>query len=799
MSEFQDLVQTLQMALKAQLMYMASHPRAQSALDTLGAQLDEWLATKPSIHIATSNGKLFLDGAPFEGKHIHLASLVRQLTDRQIGGLILLRGISVSELSEVLGLLILKPSKIEAEGGVGAILAKKNLPHVQLSQTVYKEVREGEGGDEAHGGATPTVNKDGGLSDPAMQAALEALAASMAATTAADVKSGHGSQGFQGTQGPQATAGPAAPAQPAFNLEILTEQWEEQLELIPHQSLLEGDFQPAQLGFLGGTPLSFGMGDNFPPSSQVEGLRRALLALTPDKLMAVVAGLDSLPAGHGGMRMAFQSLATEAFTQASNAMLASDAPWEPMREAMFETLQFAPQQQSMLAALETELRTKAAGAEQIARLQELIQQLDWETQSIEEKLRQAQEQGRLWQITLDQRLRFLKRMLDEGRVEGLLVLLDQILDALRSEDVSQREKAAQTLPGIARWIEDPGLPVEAEGPLVQGLSAHFGWEPMAHIHRSSAEALGVVLVSQVNRGEPGQALALVQELTGLCAFHDGRQDWRETALDTLRESLGSPGCLAKVAELLHTSTPATMLGELIPYLDAVGLSAARFLVGVLGDEPDRKRRAKELEAIRSMGELALPAVYEGLDSPAWFLVRNALNLLSDMGDAAALEPVRACLAHPDGRVKRAAVRAMWKLAGPASVPHLLAAIPLVDPETQSEIMFALVQVRAVQAVSTLAAYAVDRRNPEALRAKAAETIGQIGDPRSIQVLVEIVRRKGRLFTTAEPVQVRLAACKALLALDSAPAWEALCELVAAEPWHRDRTVLQQVVNTRRTT
>jgi hypothetical protein len=591
--------------------------------------------------------------------------------------------------------------------------------------------------------------------------------------------------------------GPSAPVQPAFNLEILTEQWEEQLELIPHQSLLEGDFQPAQLGFLGGTPLSFGMGDNFPPSSQVEGLRRALLALTPDKLMAVVAGLDSLPAGHAGMRMAFQSLATEAFTQASNALMASDAPWESVRQAMFETLQFAPQQQTMLAELENDLRTKAAGADQIARLQELIQQLDWETQSMEEKFRQAQEQGKLWQITLDQRLRFLRRMLDEGRVEGLLALIEQILDALRSEDVSQREMAAQTLTGIARWIEDPGLPIEAEGPLVEGLCAHFGWEPLAHIHRSSTEALGVVVVSQVNRGEPGHALALLQELAGLCAFHDGRQDWRESALASLWEVLGTPGCLAKVAELLHTSTPETMLGELIPYLEAVGQPAARFLVGVLGDEPDRKRRAKELEAIRSMGALALPAVYEGLDSSAWFLVRNALNLLSEMGDADAVEPVRACLAHPDGRVKRAAVRALWKLGGPASVPHLLAALPLVDPETQSEIMFALVQVRAIQAIPTLAAFAVDRRNPEAQRVKAAETIGQIGDPRSIQVLVEIVRRKGRLFTTAEPVQVRLAACKALLALDSPPAWEALCELVAAEPWHRDRSVLQQVVNTRR--
>jgi HEAT repeat protein len=112
-------------------------------------------------------------------------------------------------------------------------------------------------------------------------------------------------------------------------------------------------------------------------------------------------------------------------------------------------------------------------------------------------------------------------------------------------------------------------------------------------------------------------------------------------------------------------------------------------------------------------------------------------------------------------------------------------------------MFALVQVRAIQAIPTLAAFAVDRRNPEAQRVKAAETIGQIGDPRSIQALVEIAGRKGRLFTTAEPLAVRLAACRALLALGTPAASEALFELVAAEPWHRDRTALQQIVNSRR--
>ena len=778
MSEFLELVQSIQLALKAQLMYTASHPRAQMAIQNLGAQMDEWLAAKPSIHIATNQNRLFLDGTPFEGKHLHLTALARQLAERQISGLIFMRGVTGVELAEVLGILILKPAKLEEAGGVAKIFSTKTLPHIQLSQTTYKEVREGEGGEEDHGGAAAGVNKP----DPSMQAALEALAASMAAAA------------------PQPAPAPAASPQPGLDLEILTEQWEEQLDLIPHKSLLEGSFEPAHLGFLGGTPLSIGMGETFPSSSQMEGLRRALLALAPDKLMAVVAGLDSLPAGHPGMRMGFQALSTESFTQASTAMMAQDTPWEPVRDAMFQTLLYAPQQQTMLAALESELRAKGAGVDQLERLQELVQQLDWETQSMEEKMRQAAEQGKLWKITLDQRLRFLRRLLDEGRVEGLLALLEQVLEALGSDDVAQRELAAQTLPGVARWMEDPGLPVEAEGPVIQGLTSHFGWEPLAHIHRSSTEALGVVIASQVYRGEPGHALALVQELTGLCAFQDGRQEWRESALAGLKDSLENPAYLAKVTDLLHTATPETMLGELLPYLDAVGLPAARFLVGVLGDEPERKRRGKLLEAIRSMGDAALPAVYEGLDSPAWYLVRNALNLVSDMGDAGAVDAVRALLAHPDGRVKRASVRALWKLGGPASVAPLLAAFPAADPQTQSEIMFALVQVRAAQAVSTLAAYAVDRRNPEALRARAAETIGQIGDPRSIPLLVDIARRKGRLFTTAEPTPVRVAACKALLALDTPAATEALCEVVAAEPWHRgDRTVLQQVVNTLRPT
>jgi len=124
---------------------------------------------------------------------------------------------------------------------------------------------------------------------------------------------------------------------------------------------------------------------------------------------------------------------------------------------------------------------------------------------------------------------------------------------------------------------------------------------------------------------------------------------------------------------------------------------------------------------------------------------------------------------------------------------LLAAFPGVDPETQLEIIFAMGQVRAVQAVPALAGFAQDRRNDERLRVRATETIGQIGDPGAIPLLVELARRRGRIFTTAETLLVRQAACRSLITLDTAEATQALYDLVAAEPWHKDRAALQQVV------
>jgi hypothetical protein len=809
MSDFLGLVQALQMALKAVLMYTESHPRSQSALLALEGAVSRWLQEKPTIHIAASGGKVFLDGALFEGRHVHLANLAKQLNDRQISGFIIKRGVTAEELACILDLLILKPSRIEEAGGPAAVFGRKQTPHIQLSLTQYKEVREGEGGEADKGG--PGAKDGGGAPDPAAGAEAAATAAAAMAAMAALMGSPEAAAAAvaaalppPNTPPPDAQLQPPLPQQPPpgprFDIDVLVHQWREQFGLIPQPNLIEGSgFAPASLGFLGGTPLSIGLGTGFPPAHQIEGLRRAMKDLTPETLLSIVAGEDTLPRDPSGMRMAFQALSAENFAGAAAGLISGEGPWEGSKEAIFRTLRFAPQRQAMLASLEIELRSQGAPLTTMERFQELIHQLEWENQTMEEKINLTLHHEQLWVLTLGQRLAFLRQLLDEGRTEALLELLDQILDALSKDDASRRERAAQTLTGISQWLLDPGLPMEAEGPLLQGLTAHFAWEPLVHIHKATTEALDVAVGALVLRGEPGQALDLMRELGGLVEFQENRQEWRQTALERLWDRLSDPPLLRKVIELLHTANSETMLNELIPYLESAGPFACGLLVEILGEEPDRKRRARLIEAIRGLGDVALPAVYEGLRSGSWYLVRNTLNLLADMGDAGTLEPVIACLSHRDVRVKRAAVRTLWKIGGPASVDPLLGAIPTMDPETQLEIMFGLGQVRSVACVPILSAFILDKRNPGPVRAKAAETLGQIGDPRAIMPLGEAAIRKGRFFTTAEPTELRVAACRALLAISTPASMELLRNVVATEPWNKERQLLQAVLDERHAT
>lgn len=757
---FLDLVQTLQMALKALAMYTDAHPRTQDGLRNLAVGIEEWLRDKPTFHIAASGGKLFLDGAPTESQNLHTTALVRQLSERQIAGFLIQRGVTQEELLGMLKILTLKPSKLEEMGGVAKVMADQKLHHITLSQTQYKEVREGDGGESE--GSTRNPSETAGELAAQIQAAVPMLT---------DVSS-------------------------------MLKRWQESLGAGLQESSTGSGSNgvgekplPPDLAFLGPVAEELGWGSGFPTAPQIEALRQALHALPSQTLLAMLGGLDTLPNTPQSLSLAFQSLTPELLGHAASSLLVQGASWTGLKDPILELIKASPQKEAMLSSLEAQF--KSHGLES-GRMQELLWQMDWENQSLDEKVQQAIAEATRWNLSPDQRLSLLKELLELNRPEQFLQILDLLLEQLTSEDTQLRDGAAKALAAVSFWMEDPGLPMDAEGALIQGLVAHFGWEPLLAIQRTTAGTLERVLASLVNRGEMLHAQGIIQDLEGLCAFLDDPQEWRGLALAKLRGRLCADDLIGAAVQHLHTGEAEEVLISAVPYFEFLGEPAARYLVNVLGEEPDRKRRGRLLDVIRVMGPIAIPALQEGLRSPTWYFVRNTLNLLADMGNAGLLNDVAACLRHTDGRVRRSAVRALWKLGGPAAGRHLLACLPGTDPETQMEILFGLGQIQVPAAVPILLDLAKNTGAPDRIRIKTLETLGQISSPAAVPGILELIRRKGRIFTSAEHTEIRIAGARALLAIGTPQAELGLRQIVADESRNQDRDALQRILDLHRT-
>ena len=258
-------------------------------------------------------------------------------------------------------------------------------------------------------------------------------------------------------------------------------------------------------------------------------------------------------------------------------------------------------------------------------------------------------------------------------------------------------------------------------------------------------------------------IADLQELENLCAFLEEQQPWRTRPWPASSSALQRPQFLDLAITQIFTMQRDQMIQEVHPYLEFIGDPMARRLVDRLGEETDRTRRGRLVEVVRSMGSISVPALLDALASPAWFLVRNALTLLSDIGDTGCIPSILPLLRHPEPRVRRTAVRALWKLGGPVAEPHLLAQMKETDAETMQEILFALGQLRSESSLPQVTALAQDKRVLERLRIQALDTLGHIASPKAMPVLLECMRRKG-FFNAGEPPAIRMAAAKALAAL-----------------------------------
>lgn len=789
MNDFPQLAQSLAVALKALQMYTAAHPRTQESLAGAHAALHRWLVETERLQFVVSGAKAFVDGVIQDARNPHVALLVKLVSERGVSGFVFERGVVVEELLAFLQGLATKPARLEEMGGFDALLVASGVRCIRVSQTRYQEVQEGE--------EAPPENKALAFSpalppqpasaspDNLVKVIREALLAALAKGTGR--RSEPAASAFNtGTHPGLAVSpgtGPGSNMGASLGLSLGTEDG---------LGFLQG-FHPADLSNLGPLGYELGLGEGMPTPAQLGTLRQVLMGLTPEVQLNLLAGLGSLPERPAGLALGVKALAGEILAVATSTALAQGATWMQLRGPLQDILRPLAERDSLVRALSAHLRTSGQDASQ-AEL--ILRHLEWEALSLEAKLVKVLEEGHLFELSLEQRLAFLRELLDLRRHNDFLRILEALLDILRGERADLRMKASQTLSGVARWAHDPGLPPGGEGPLAEGLRAHFAWEAEPPIHRFTVESLDAIQTALVLRGDFGSVMADIGELEGVCAFLEEQHPWRKDALARLRAALLRPELLDAVVARLFILEREQMIHEVHPYLEFLGEPGTRHLVARLGEETDRTHRGRLVEAVRSMGPAAIPVLLDALASPTWYLVRNALTLLSDLGDAGCVPATIPLLRHPEPRVRRTAVRALWKLGGPVAEPHLLARMKDTDAETMQEILFALSQLRSEGSLTQVAELAQDKRVLEKLRIQALDTLGHIASPRAIPVLLECLRRKG-FFSLGvggqEAPAVRFAAARALAAQGTPEALAALQRVVASEPKGEEREAMRRLL------
>ena len=757
MPRFPDLAQPLAQALKALQMYQASHPRSAEALANAKAALQLFMEGKPRLTLNVSNGRAFLDGKIQEDRGPHAEFIIKTLQDRHISGLVVDADFGDDDLLGTLQVLLTKPQRLEDEGGVERALEAKGVRRIRVSQTHYQEVGSGEyPGAGSVTGAYPLPGASGsfpmsGITQAMTQgeaglAALRDLIGKLAAQPAA-----------LGWPAPGAGSGALA-------------------------------LQPAALASIAGLAQEMGFTDAPAAAPRTADLRQLLNGLAPAEKLNFLAGLDSLPDHPAGLHDAIRAMVPELLASAITAMVQQGYSWAQIEPIVQRVLKPLEDRGAVAASLMAHLRTLGLAAEQ-GGLEALINRMDWDDTPLEAKVLRYLEGDHLLELGPDHRLALLRDLLDRRMDESFLRALEQLLTALDGSHAGARHGAAETLAGVCRWALEPRLPAEAEKLLRRRLPKPFVNESEPGIHRFILEALLEMILVWLEHGELAQGTQAVEGLRTRMEQEATRAGWKVQAMAALETGIRSPRGREAGVQALFRVDKEQLAEKVEPYLIYQGAPMAVRLVERLESEQDRVLRGRIMDGLRAMGELALPPLDASLKSEQWFLVRNALVLVSEIGTAAQLPKVLPLLRHTEPRVSRSAVRAVWRLGGAAAENPLLAALKDAEYGTQLEILFALGQIKGRATAPALLALASDRNQPERSRVKILDAMAGLATADQVAQLAELARRKGLFGAGAESLPIRAAAITALASITAPEAAQAVKRILEAEPKGSDRDAL----------
>ncbi|MBM2839373.1 MAG: HEAT-like repeat-containing protein, partial [Deltaproteobacteria bacterium] len=175
-----------------------------------------------------------------------------------------------------------------------------------------------------------------------------------------------------------------------------------------------------------------------------------------------------------------------------------------------------------------------------------------------------------------------------------------------------------------------------------------------------------------------------------------------------------------------------------------GRAAGRVADRLAAEEDASARKTLNRILVR-MGKEIIPQLIERLRNEKWYVVRNTVRNLGEIGESHGVEDaLRSPLVHKDPRVRKETVRALSMIKGPETI-NLLKSV--LDDSDSSVVELAVVSLGLIGdegSVQTLIDL-VENRADIGVRREAVRALGRIGSRKAVVFLIKTLEKKGWLL------------------------------------------------------
>lgn len=301
----------------------------------------------------------------------------------------------------------------------------------------------------------------------------------------------------------------------------------------------------------------------------------------------------------------------------------------------------------------------------------------------------------------------------------------------------------------------PGRVLSAE--LVEEVSKYFDGDGLLRAESEKRLRDGAAGLTKT------RDVAALSELVQLLAESAGSDSGGREALELVRE-LTTPAVASNIVARLGAARDENERVRLTNVISRIGREGALALADALGEARDRSERRSFLDAMVTQGPLALEMAERMVGDPRWFVVRNGVTVLGELGGEDAVTHLTSTLANGDSRVRKETILSLSKVGGPDAETLLLGMLDDGEPGVRATACRALGALRSNRAYRPL--LKLLKADDHGVQVECLQALGRIGDPGAVPLIEK--KAVGGLLSR-QPPEIRIAAFRALASIGTARA------------------------------